>query len=450
MTNTDPGAGRRRAVRRRILAVGMVTAATFAVAAPANATTVTVNIGVANNAYPALRDLNSYMQTVTPGSSLFANPFSSDVAGQVGGFWRGDNSTTLRGITSGNFRKQLISSGPYTAPGAACSTTSACQYGPLTTPDLFLSADVSNVDQVVPTAQGGTCATGTGNGQGGEDVTACPGIGSTKLPFVVGKLAIYVCNNSWNGVGTDPGSSGAPVGADANGSGNGVPTSPNCKATNPSLSSNNMAGLIAWLAASTSHKMSIALPSSAPFGAAAKAALEQADGGMTGFTYDDSSGTTAQNAWPAGTGAGKCEHTGGPITGAVCQVRLEAGISQVRGSVTSGTTQVGLAALSNMKHITWGSGINGPNGVDNAPTGPGGGDDLPAVGDDPNPAYVVDPSDYDDNGPILEDGVVLNTDGTAGVTSNRERVAAAILTGLRNDDTPLALFALYGYSVPAS
>ncbi|MDP2709787.1 MAG: hypothetical protein Q8O56_01090 [Solirubrobacteraceae bacterium] len=340
--------------RRNTVLAGTLTAAMLGLGAQASQAQEVVEMGAANNVYQTMREAAPILAA---GSG--AETFTSNATPQVGGWWNAlgadsnPDTTTLRGITSGNLRKQLLGPGPYTAPGAACSTpATTCPYGPLQI-DAFFSADQGNVNQVLlEDVDGGTCETGAGQGQGGENVTACPGREDTKTLFTVGRLAIYSCDAAYATEGDDAGSPGAPVGADPNGSGNGVPTSPNCKAAPVTLDSDDMDGLVEWLDASDSNKMAIALPSSAPFGAAARQALINAS--TEDWEYDDSSGNADQNAWPAGTGANQCEGT--LPTGAVCQVRLEAGISQVRGAVTSNTVQVGLAALSNLRNITWTSG----------------------------------------------------------------------------------------------
>jgi hypothetical protein len=377
-----------KSARRRSLIVGLLTTAVLGIGAQASFAQVTVELGIDNNEYPALKDPSMI--------STLVNDYGIDTpiaggAGQPGGYWNergaGGDNTTLRGITSGKLRKQLLGGGPYTAVSHGCITAGGnpfCEDGPLQI-DGFWSADEGNVNQVIPTGGVVTNATCTTGGS----VVVCPGIDSTKNPTAVGQLAIYSCSATYVTDGADPGIPNNPVGA-VSGSGNGVPDSPRCEATPISGGApTNIAGVISWLAASTAHKLAIAGPDTDPSGAASKQALVQNGGGGTGFTYDDSSGTSTQNAWPSGANTNECE--GALPSGAVCQVRLEAGISQVRGAVTSGTTPLGLAARSTLKHITWGSGT---------PVG--------TTGDDPNPWITLSPTAYSVYGPIQQWGVGIS------------------------------------------
>jgi ABC-type molybdate transport system substrate-binding protein len=387
-----------------------------------------INVGAANNVYLPMQDrtmANSWA------AMSGAAPFVMAATTQSGGFWRADDlTTTLRGITSGNLRKQLLGPGPYSAPGAACSTpTTACVYGPLQI-DTFLSADEGNINQVLPAsdiADGGTCVLGSGQGQGGETVTACPGVPGTKVEFTIGQLAIYSCATGWSGIGANPGSPGNPLGADGNNSGNGVPTSPNCKAAPISPAVTTVSGVVAWLNASSSHKLSIAAPASAPFGVASKQALINA-----GFPYDDSSGTAAQNAWTSGTQPNHCEGT--LPTGAVCKIRLESGITQVRGAVTSGTVQLGLLSVSSVKKVFWTSGTTGgPKTLR-----------IPSL--DPNVWTIVPESAYTiggvaGTGRIKQFAVVIRR---SPMDSNKEAAASSFLTWVRGVNAQNTL-ASYGY-----
>ncbi|HEX4365120.1 MAG TPA: hypothetical protein VHZ75_11270 [Solirubrobacteraceae bacterium] len=357
----------RRWRRRGGVALGLATIALAATAQPSLAND-TVDMAVANNAYPALRDsrMTSYLET-----QYGLNTLTSNSAGQAGGYWNSGDSTHLRGITSGNLSQQLLHGAPYTP---SCTS---CLGGPIDI-DAFFSADFGNVDKVIASPDG-SCNTGT---------STCSGIAATETPVLTGSLAIYSCSSTYATDGTDPGSPGSPVGA-VNGSGNGVPASARCEATPittpPTTVSGGGNSVVTWLGASTSNVLSIADAASAPFGAASKQALISA-----GFAYNDSSGhtlssglTPVQTAWPAST----CDSLNVSHPGD-CKIRLEAGISQVRGAVTSGSAPLGLAALSNLKHISWTSGTK--NGT---------------TTDDPNPWTVVNDSEYSVYGPISQWGV---------------------------------------------
>lgn len=338
--NARRGAGitPRTGVKRRTLAVGVLTTLVLGVSAQASLAAPTTAVGVANNIFPALKD----MRTDLEGDGPF-DPITAGAAGQVGGFWNKPaiDTTLMRGITSGNLRMQLKGAGPYT--GCDPSTSNNCVNGPLGFVDAFFSADKSNADQVRDSSQtpAGTC---TASGS-----VTCPGTGP-EYPAAIGYLAIYSCKSAWASVGDDPTNGGSPPLAfapDANGSGNGKPASPRCQASPITPAVTTMSDVITYIQGS-GHRVAIALPSSAPFGAAAKAALQQAGAAHSPtFTYDDSSGTGSQNAFVGST----CDSMG-----TQCKIRLESGISQVRGAVTANAfnnTPLGLVALGNVKHITW-------------------------------------------------------------------------------------------------
>ena len=444
MSPVDPASrGRSRAARRsrRLSATVLITTVALGVSAAPSSALETLEMGAANNVYPAMKELAPFMASST------VTTFTFEEAGQAGGWWRADKSHTLRGITSGNLRKQIQGQGAYTAPGAACSDSAAtCQYGPLGI-NGFFSADLDNVKRVVPntvdvgTANNpvvGTCVV-SATGQGLPAIQACPG--DLARAFVTGKLALYSCSSTYAADGADPGSPGSPVGA-VSGSGNGEPGSPRCEATPMSPAVTTMAGLITYLdglSAASSPGMfegvSIALPTSAPFGAAAKAALEQADTNDSNpatFTYNDTAGDATQTAWPAGTAAGQCEHTGGPVTGAKCLVRLEAGISQVRGAVTSASKRIGLAALSNLKKISWTSGSL---------------DGVSDPSDDPNPFTALAESAYTANGPIKQFAVRLDNPSSAEDTQ-MGRILSTSASGGILSTTAQSVFTSYGYTIP--
>lgn len=430
------GRSSRSARRRRAIALGAVTTAVLGIGAQAAfAVTATVELGIANNEYPALKDPAMTSELL---ATFGATGITTKSAGQPGGYWNlrgvGLDNTTIRGITSGQFRKQLLGPGPYSAP--TCDSTivggnTLCENGPLQV-DGFWSADEGNVNQVIP-ATGSLSVPGSSCVTNGTTITACPGIGgntsfgtsgnNTKVSTATGQLAIYSCSATYATDGADPGSPNNPVGA-VSGSGNGVPSSPRCEATPIAGGApTNIAGVISWLAGATTRRLAIALPSSAPFGAASKQALVQNGGGGTGFTYNDSSGTSTQNAWPSGSGTGQCEGT--LPAGAVCQVRLEAGISQVRGAVTSGTTPLGLAAKSTLKHITWTSGsLSG------------------TTGDDPNPWITLDPAAYSGYGAISQFGVGIRR---STINANKESVVKSILLGWSGDTTIQNVLHNYGF-----
>lgn len=342
------GGDRRLALCGRVAVATALATAMLGIGAQASLAATTIQIGAANNIYPVMKDVATNMAADESGW----NAFTFNASGQVGGFWnKAPDATTLRGITSGSLRMQLKGAGPYTG----CDpSTGNCVNGPLAI-DGFWSADQSNVDQVIPTGSGGTCS--------GAGVT-CPGVASTKGAVAIGHLVIYSCSGSWAGSthGDDPSNGASPplaFGADGNGSGNGKPQSPRCDATALSPAITTMTALTAWLGASQSHRVAIALPSAAPFGAASQAALTQA-----GFTYNDTVGSSTRNAYP-GT---SCDNAPAPPAANACQIRLESGISQVRGAVTANAgsnTQIGLAAKSNVVHISWtSSSLNGTTSDD--------------------------------------------------------------------------------------
>jgi hypothetical protein len=452
-TTIHRSGARKRLLSRSLIAAGATGALLLTAAGPSWATPVTVDLAAANNVYQTLVDIHTAMEGAASDAGAAINTLTFNSAPQTGGFWRvtldggGSDTTTLRGITSGDVRKQMISAAPWSAPGGACSaTTTACANGPLAI-DGFFSADESNADQVIPHGSGtGTCVTGNPGQGSGETITACPGNYDTEIAFTVGHLGVYSCKDNgsgspaWGTTGADPQQAGSsppvPVGA-VNGSGNGVPGSPRCKATpvnvgSPAHQIRTIGEVVTWLGASTSNRVSIALPSSAPFGAAAKQALITA-----GFSYDDSSGSSAQNAFPSGTGTNQCEGT--LPSGAHCQVRLEAGISQVRGAVTAGTVPVGLVATSNVKNVTWTSGTTG------GPVSP-----LTVPSDDPNVltdnsanTTVIPESAYTAYGKIKEFFV-----GTAADNTQKWTAMNAILTYITTDFDALLTFSKYGYTQP--
>lgn len=344
------GGGARERRRRWPVAAlaGFAAAAVLGAGAQAAVAQTTLNIGVANNVYPVFKELAGSNWLSTRGPSA-VTPFTFNEATQAGGFWRvtrpegGNDNTTLRGITSGNFRKQLLGPPPYNAPGAVCqggSINTVCKSGALTDIDGFFSADLGNANQVIPNGMnGGTCVTGEDEGQGeDEEVTQCPGAPSTKRRFTVGRIALYSCNEANFGNGASPGTPNNPGGA-VDGSGNGAPTSPRCDADELDPQITTMAQLITWLG-TPGNRVSIADPASAPFGAAARQAIISASNQT--FYDDRAQPALACDADPD------------------CQIRLEVGITQVRGAVTSGTTQIGIASLSNLRRISWTSGtLNG-------------------------------------------------------------------------------------------
>ncbi|MFB6516470.1 hypothetical protein [Streptomyces sp. NPDC056401] len=385
---------------RSALAVGALATAlitTTATAASASATT-DAQVGVANNMYPAAKDMKDYISTLKS-----FTPFTANAASQVGGFWNKPaiDTSTMRGITSGSLRQQLKSAGPYTTCNPASSNN--CVNGPLHI-DAFLSADATNVDAVIPTSLGGTC---TASGS-----VECNGDADSRHLVAVGKLAIYSCNGSWAGStkGDDPSNAASPplaLGSDANGSGNGKAQSPRCDATPINGGApTTMSGVKDWLATS-GHRIAVADPASAPFGAASKQALVQA-----GFTWTDS-------------GAGQNVFRGS--AGTACKVRLESGISQVRGAVTAnagGNTQLGLVAKSNVMNVSWTS-----SSLSGTPS------------NDPNSWTEVNPSAYSGYGDIEQYGVAL-TGGNTG--------SAAVWSDLFNNDwdfdsTIQGTLAAYGY-----
>ncbi|MFD7032243.1 hypothetical protein ACFWAR_29860 [Streptomyces sp. NPDC059917] len=372
----NPG---RTALRRMrsALAVGALTTALITAAAPTVFATTDAQVGVANNMYPALKDMRPTIQTLESFTAFTANP-----ASQTGGFWNkpAADTTTMRGITSGSLRQQLKSAGPYTTCNPASSNN--CVDGPLHI-DAFLSADESNVDAVIPTADGGTC---TASGS-----VECNGDYTSKYPVAIGHLAIYSCNGSWagSGKGDDPSNAASPplaVGADANGSGNGKAQSPRCDATPVSGGApTNIPDLLTWLATS-GKRVAVADPASAPFGAASKQALVQA-----GFTWTDSG--VGQNVFRGSA----CDSAG-----TACKVRLESGISQVRGAVTAnagGNTQLGLVAKSNVMNVSWSSSSLGGT-----------------TSNDPNTWTEVSSGAYSGYGDIAQYGVAL-TGGNTGAAA---------------------------------
>ncbi|MCZ0973745.1 hypothetical protein [Streptomyces noursei] len=387
---------------RNAFAVGALATALIAAATPTVFAATGSQVGIANNMYPAAKEMKGAIESLGPFTAFTANASS-----QVGGFWNKPaiDTSTMRGITSGSLRQQLKSAGPYTTCDPSSSNN--CVNGPLHI-DAFLSADEANVDAVIPTVDGGTC-TASGSVECNGDITS-------KHPVAVGHLAIYSCSGSWAGSthGDDPSNAGSPplaFGADANGSGNGKSQSPRCDASPIAGGApTTIPGVVSWLATS-GHRISVADPASAPFGAASKQALIQ-----NGFS------------WVA-SGAGQNVFTGSACdsAGAACKVRLESGISQVRGAVTAnagGNTQLGLVAKSNVVQVSWTSSSLSST-----------------TGNDPNTWTDVDPSAYSDYGDIQQFGVALNG-GNAG--------AAAAWGNLFNskwdyDTTIQKTLAAYGY-----
>ncbi|MFJ3908915.1 type 2 periplasmic-binding domain-containing protein [Streptomyces vinaceus] len=387
---------------RNAFAVGALATTLIAATAPTVFATTDSQVGVANNMYPALKDMKGKIATLES-----FTPFTANAASQTGGFWNKPavDTSTMRGITSGSLRQQLKSAGPYTTCNPSSSNN--CVDGPLHV-DAFLSADEANVDAVIPTADGGTC---TASGS-----VECNGDYLSKYPVAIGHLAIYSCSGSWAGStkGDDPSNGGSPplpFGADANGSGNGKAQSPRCDASPVSGGApTTIPGVVTWLATS-GHRVAVADPASAPFGAASKQALIQ-----NGFTWTDSG--AGQNVFKGSA----CDSAG-----TACKVRLESGISQVRGAVTAnagGNTQLGLVAKSNIVNVSWtSSSLNG------------------TTGNDPNTWTEVAESAYSGYGQIAQYGVALNGGNTG---------AAAAWNHLFNnswdlDPTIQSTLAAYGY-----
>lgn len=394
----------RTAIRRirSAFAVGALATALITATAPAAFATTDAQVGVANNMYPALKDMKGQIAAIEG-----FTPFTANTASQIGGFWNKPaiDTSTMRGITSGSLRQQLKSAGPYTTCNPSSSNN--CVDGPLHI-DAFLSADKANVDAVIPTSDGGTC---TASGS-----VECNGDIASRYPVAIGRLAIYSCSGSWAGStkGDDPSNAGSPplaLGADANGSGNGKTQSPRCDASPVSGGApTTISGVVSWLATS-GHRIAVADPASAPFGAASKQALTQ-----NGFSWVDSG--AGQNVFRGSA----CDSAG-----TACKVRLESGISQVRGAVTAnagGNTQLGLVAKSNIVNVSWtSSSLNG------------------TTGNDPNTWTELASSAYSGYGPIEQYGVAL-TGGNAG--------AAAAWSDLFNnqwdlDSTIQGTLAAYGY-----
>ncbi|CAM5648070.1 hypothetical protein SAVIM338S_06448 [Streptomyces avidinii] len=402
-TRSAPNSGRTAMRRvRNAFAVGALATALITAMAPAAFATTGSEVGIANNMYPALKDMKG-----TIASLESFTPFTANTASQVGGFWNKPaiDTSTMRGITSGSLRQQLKSAGPYTTCNPAASNN--CVNGPLHI-DAFLSADQANVDAVIPTADGGTC---TASGS-----VECNGDPNSKHAVAIGHLAIYSCIGTWAGStkGDDPSNAGSPplaFGSDANGSGNGKAQSPRCDATPvPGGAPTTIPGVVSWLTTS-GNRIAVADPASAPFGAASKQALIQ-----NGFPWTDSG--VGQNVFRGSA----CDSAG-----TACKVRLESGISQVRGAVTAnagGNTQLGLVAKSNVVNVSWtSSSLNG------------------TTVNDPNTWTEVNASAYSGYGAIEQYGVAL-TGGNAG--------AAAAWTDLFNNqwdfDTNIqSTLAAYGY-----
>ncbi|MEV6580417.1 hypothetical protein AB0M92_19880 [Streptomyces sp. NPDC051582] len=387
---------------RSAFAVGALATALIAAAAPAGFATTGSEVGIANNMYPAVKQMKGQVESLGSFTAFTANG-----ASQIGGFWNKPaiDTSTMRGITSGSLRQQLKSAGPYTTCNPSSSNN--CVNGPLHI-DAFLSADQANVDAVIPTADGGTC---TASGS-----VECNGTIDSKHAVAIGHLAIYSCSGSWAGStkGDDPSNAGSPplaFGADVNGSGNGKAQSPRCDASAIAGGApTTISGVVSWLATS-GHRIAVADPASAPFGAASKQALIQ-----NGFT------------WVA-SGAGQNVFTGSACdsAGTACKVRLESGISQVRGAVTAnagGNTQLGLVAKSNIVNVSWtSSSLNG------------------TTGNDPNTWTELDSSAYSGYGDIEQYGVALSG-GNAGAAAAWE----ALFTNTWDTDSTIqSTLAAYGY-----
>ena len=137
---------------------------------------------------------------------------------------------------------------------------------------LFASADEANVDKTIVTTDPGPVA-----GSAGTCTTTCLGIGSTKVQYTTGRLAVFSCRA---GGATLPPASGAPA----------------CKMpvggylTNPPSTPADVVGL---LTANPSFKLAIADPGAlppgsgpltAPYGLAAFEALTSAAAGGGGLT----------------------------------------------------------------------------------------------------------------------------------------------------------------------
>ncbi|MFE3765564.1 hypothetical protein ACFXPI_27825 [Streptomyces sp. NPDC059104] len=403
-TWSAPNSGRTAMRRvRNAFAAGALATALVTAAAPTAFASTDSQVGVANNMYPALKDMKGQIASLEG-----FTPFTANAASQVGGFWNKPaiDTSTMRGITSGNLRQQLKSAGPYTTCNPSSSNN--CVDGPLHI-DAFLSADAANVDAVIPTAYGGTC-TASGSVQ-------CNGDANTRHAVAIGRLAIYSCSGSWAGStkGDDPSNAGTPplaLGADANGSGNGKAQSPRCDASPVSGGApTTILGVVNWLGAASGNRIAVADPASAPFGAASKQALTQ-----NGFSWVDSG--AGQNVFRGSA----CDSAG-----TACKVRLESGISQVRGAVTAnagGNTQLGLVAKSNVANVSWTS-----SSLNNT------------TSNDPNTWTEVNPSAYSGYGDIQQFGVAL-TGGNTG--------AAAAWDDLFNsqwdsDTTIQTILSAYGY-----
>ncbi|MFG2621180.1 hypothetical protein ACGFXC_26545 [Streptomyces sp. NPDC048507] len=363
---------------RNAFAAGALATALIGVAAPMASASTDSQVGIANNMYPAMKDMKG---TIASAGGL--TPFVANPASQVGGFWNKPviDTSTMRGITSGSLRQQLKSAGPYTTCNPSSSNN--CVDGPLHI-DAFLSADEANVDAVIPTSAGGTCTASAS--------VECNGDAASKHLVAVGRLAIYSCDSTWAGTGKgdDPSNGGTPplaLGADANGSGNGKAQSPRCDGAPISGGApTTISGVVSWLGAASTNRIAVADPASAPFGAASKQALTQ-----NGFTWTDSG--PGQNVFRGSA----CDSAG-----TACKVRLESGISQVRGAVTAnagGNTQLGLVAKSNVVNVSWtSSSLNG------------------TTTNDPNKWTELDSSAYSGYGEIEQYGVAL-TGGNAGAAT---------------------------------
>ncbi|XUM01716.1 hypothetical protein ACQ86F_34665 [Streptomyces venezuelae ATCC 10712] len=267
--------------------------------------------------------------------------------------------------------QQLKSAGPYTTCNPAVSYN--CVDGPLRV-DALLGVDEATVDAIIPTEEGGTCVA--------SESVECNGDGSAKWLIAAGRLAIYSCSGSWAGPGKgdDPSDAGSPpvaFGADHYGSGDGKRQSPRCDA--PPISGGaptTIPDAVSWLSAS-GHRIAVADPATGVYAAASKQALVQ-----NGFTWTDSG--PGQNVFRGSA----CDDAG-----TACKVRLESGITQVRGAVTAnagGNTQLGLVASANVWDVGWTSGSL-----------------KFTKAHDPNTWTLVDSSAYSGYGDIAMYGVAL-------------------------------------------
>ncbi|MGW4271464.1 hypothetical protein ACWEGQ_03670 [Streptomyces seoulensis] len=330
-TRTAPYSGRTALRRiRHACAAGALATVLSAATAPAAFASTDAQVGVTNDMYPALREMKGSIEAIES-----FTPFTAKATPQIGGYWNkaSIDTSTMRGITSGNLLQQLLVPGPYITCDPASSNN--CASGPLRIDAFF--GDQASVNADIPIADGGTCAADAG--------FACNGTISSMHAVALGSLAIYSCSGRWTGSakGDDPSNGGTPrlaFGADTTGSGNGKPQSPRCDAPPvPGGAPTTIPKLVSWLATGD-HRIAVADPATDPYGAASKQALIQ-----NGFTWTTSG--PGQNVF---TGSA-CD-----AAGTACKVRLESGTGQVRGAVTAnagGNTQLGLVAKSNIARVSW-------------------------------------------------------------------------------------------------